>query len=384
MQTTIRTAARIGTSDVPKEPRFSQQTKDLYRRYHTLSNIRQPTPAQTVDIVATSHALRLSVAENIRHNRLRKLEKLIKENAGLRNFARSGPLTPIITQLQRNDGTLATTKHDVIDVARGFYNELFAAIRPPQPFIPTAPRDAPPILTSEVEQAVRSLRSRRAPGPDRISSEMVKYGIDMLAQPLTTIFNEWLTQETVPDEVPDSIVKLIFKKGSALQIQNYRPIALLSVVYKTFTKVLERRMEKTLDANLSREQAGFRKSFSTTEHILTVEEMIQRSREYPMPLYLAFVDYEKGFDSVEFSSVWNALDCHGVPQPIVNTIRSIYRKAVVKLRITGEDVEINVRRGVRQGDTISPKLFAACLDKLFARSIGTTVELTSMEYAFLT
>ncbi|KAK6734820.1 hypothetical protein RB195_018170 [Necator americanus] len=80
------------------------------------------------------------------------------------------------------------------------------------------------------------------------------------------------------------------------------------------------------------EQAGFRKGFSTIDHIHTVSKLIEVSREYKMPLCLTFIDLKKAFDLVETEAVGEALDNKGVPTQYI------------------------------KGDTISPKIFTATLE----------------------
>ena len=58
-----------------------------------------------------------------------------------------------------------------------------------------------------------------------------------------------------------------FKKWNRKDIKNYRQICLLSNMYKLFTKIITTRLEKKLDENQPREQAGFRSKYSTTDHM---------------------------------------------------------------------------------------------------------------------
>ena len=60
---------------------------------------------------------------------------------------------------------------------------------------------------------------------------------------------------------------IFFKKGNRKDIKNYRPIFLLSNMYKLFTKIITTRLEKKLNENQPREKAGFRSKYSTTDHI---------------------------------------------------------------------------------------------------------------------
>ncbi|KAK6743191.1 hypothetical protein RB195_010447 [Necator americanus] len=112
----------------------------------------------------------------------------------------------------------------------------------------------------------------------------------------------------VPKQWKTSKTVLLYEKGDPHDIGNYRPICLLSVIYKLFTRAILNRIEKVLDEGQPCEQAGFRKGFSTIDHIHTVSKLIEVSREYKMPLCLTFIDLKKAFDSVETEAVVEALD----------------------------------------------------------------------------
>ena len=74
-------------------------------------------------------------------------------------------------------------------------------------------------------------------------------------------------------------------------------------MYKLFTKIITTRLEKKLDENQHREQAGFRSKYSTTDHIHAINQLTEKCREYNIPLCVAFVDYEKAFDSVQTQAI---------------------------------------------------------------------------------
>lgn len=63
-----------------------------------------------------------------------------------------------------------------------------------------------------------------------------------------------------------------------------------------------------MDSYQPAEQVGFRKGFSTTDHLQTIRTLIENSAEYNISLHLAFVDYQKAFDSVETWVILKALD----------------------------------------------------------------------------
>ena len=82
---------------------------------------------------------------------------------------------------------------------------------------------------------------------------------------------------------------IIFKKGNKKYLKNYRSICLVSNIYKVLTVVLTKRLEKTLDENQPREQAGFRSRNSTTDHTHVVNQLKKKCREYNIPLCIAFI-----------------------------------------------------------------------------------------------
>ena len=110
---------------------------------------------------------------------------------------------------------------------------------------------------------------------------------------------------------------IFFKKWNRKDIKNYRPICLLSNMYKLFThknhnkpstvNVVTTRLEKKLDENQPREQAGFRSKYSTTDHIHAINQLKEKCREYNIPLCVAFADYEKAFDSVQTHAILTSL-----------------------------------------------------------------------------
>ncbi|XGW07248.1 hypothetical protein V3C99_017076 [Haemonchus contortus] len=124
-------------------------------------------------------------------------------------------------------------------------------------------------------------------------------------------------------------------------------------------------MRSSLEDNQPAEQAGFRRNYSTIDHIHVIRQLIEKSTEYNIPLYFAFIDYFKAFDSVEHESLWKSLFCQGVHPKIIRLLSNIYKSAKVNIKICGYTKPIEIHRGVRQGDPISTALFAAALETVF-------------------
>ena len=82
---------------------------------------------------------------------------------------------------------------------------------------------------------------------------------------------------------------------------------MLSFIYKIFTGIITKRLENQLDSKQPQEQAGFRRNYSTIDHIFTLKQILERSNEYEFPLCLAFIDHEKAFGSTKHKAIFEAL-----------------------------------------------------------------------------
>ena len=94
------------------------------------------------------------------------------------------------------------------------------------------------ILTSEVERALSQMKSRKAPGEDEIVVEMTRAGGEIALRKIQELFNAILSTDTVPKEWKSATITLILKKGHKKDLANYRPISLLSHIYKLLMEVL--------------------------------------------------------------------------------------------------------------------------------------------------
>src|SRR5271156_5193002 len=88
---------------------------------------------------------------------------------------------------------------------------------------------------------------------------------------------------------------------------------------------------------------------------------------------LTFIDYEKAFDSVEHLGIISAVRNHGVSEAYIDLLINTYNNGCAEIRLDRVSPKFPIKRGVRQGDTISPKLFNAGLEEVFKRLQWDTI-----------
>lgn len=130
----------------------------------------------------------------------------------------------------------------------------------------------------------------KAPGPDGRLAEMLK------EQTLKNFSNQCLHKEEILRELKENVI-LLFRKDDREDLKNYQSVYLLSQIYKFVMKYVTNRLTHKLGAYQSVEQAGFRKGYSTFDHLLTMRTLIKKTNEYHLGLYVAFIDCEKAYET---------------------------------------------------------------------------------------
>ncbi|XP_048481070.1 uncharacterized protein LOC125489368, partial [Plutella xylostella] len=263
-----------------------------------------------------------------------------------------------LTKLRSADGNIVASKPEVLAEIEGFYGQLYASHAQKSvaqltdsraPLIRHYTDDIPDDDISDIRIAIEQLKNNKAPGEDGITTELLKAGGIAILEQLQRLFNSVLHNGITPEAWSESVVVLFFKKGDKTLLKNYRPIWLLSHVYKRFSRVIANRLAQKLDEFQPPEQAGFRKSFSTIDHIHTVRQIIQKTEEYNQPLCLAFVDYEKAFDSIETWAVLGSLQRCQIDWRYIEVLRCLYNAATMTVQVQDHKTRpIQLQRGVRQ------------------------------------
>ena len=144
---------------------------------------------------------------------------------------------------------------------------------------------------------------------------------------LRLFFNKLFSQVNQPKLLTLNYLVTILKKGEAWDLDNYRGIAIGSILGKLFALILLNRLETWIkEAHpISPNQVGFKKGHRTSDHIFVLNTVVKRIVQVEKKrLYVAFVDFRKAYDKINRSLLFLKLQRLGVKGLLYKNIKAIY------------------------------------------------------------
>ena len=163
----------------------------------------------------------------------------------------------------------------------------------------------------------------------------------------------------MPQDMRDANIITLFKnKGDRSDCNNYRGISLLSIVGKTFARVILNRLQLLAERVFPESQCGFRAERSTVDMIFSLRQLQEKCREQRRPLYIAFIDLTKAFDLVSRAGLFTLLQRIGCPPKLLRMIISFHENMKGTVQHDGSSSDpFPIKSGVKQGCVLAPTLF---------------------------
>ena len=222
-----------------------------------------------------------------------------------------------------------------------------------------------PVDSATVLKAIKSLKNGKSPGPDKVSTMLVKDAAELICKPLVMIYNSSMESGVFPDFWKLARVTPIFKSGNKSDANNYRPISIISVFARIFEKIVHDQLYNFLSTNniLTPSQSAFRKLHSTITSLINCTDNWYRNIDKKQLNLSLFLDLKKAFDTVDHQIMVKKLNAIGVRGIAGDWFASCLsnRKQYCSLG-DQKSSESFVTCGIPQGSCLGPLLFIIYLN----------------------
>lgn len=311
-----------------------------------------------------------NIEESIQTNNTRRAYKIVKD------LQQDVSVNKVVhcTTIEDKNGNCLTEEEEIMkrwtEYCTELYNHQTTGDNTILDVPPSTDTDHLPILKSEIEEAIKTLKKRKSPGVDNITSELVQAGGVSMVDQLHNICNRIWSTGTWPTPWTKSLIITIPKKGNLQKCNNYRTISLICHPSKVLLRIILNRLKPYAENIIAEEQAGFRAGRSTTEQIFNLRILSEKYQEHDLGLYHVFIDFKKAFDRVWHDALLATMNSYNINSNIIKIIQNLYEKASSAVLLNGNEGEwFRTTVGVRQGCILSPTLFNIYLERLMSEAL---------------
>ena len=223
----------------------------------------------------------------------------------------------------------------------------------------------------EIIDIVSHLKNKKSSGVDNINNFILKGIIPFIVDPLVHIFNLSFLNGEVPNVMKIAKVIPLFKKGDKQDVNNYRPISLLSSLSKVLEKLIHKRTVAFLKVHniFCDSQFGFREKHSTSHALLSLVEKVAHALDSSYHMVGILLDFSKAFDTINHDILLHKLSHYGIRGKALEWFRSYLSDRKQFVFLDGHTSELrNINCGVPQGSLLGPLLFIIYINDFYRSS----------------
>ncbi len=218
-----------------------------------------------------------------------------------------------------------------------------------------------PITEDEVLRLCNSLKCKKAPGWDGVTSEQIKFGGEFLIKCLSWLFNKITLYEHIPGHFKRGVIVAIPKGNKDKQLQdNHRGITLIPVMAKLYEKCIMKRIEKSKQFKeaIDRLQGVTQENCSSLHIAWLMKEVISCHIEKGSTVYVGLLDIKKAYDTVWQEGMLYKLFHYGINGKTWRLIRNFYKKFMCQVQFGSLSELFEALQGIHQGAPCSTLFFA--------------------------
>lgn len=246
-------------------------------------------------------------------------------------------------------------------------------------WLPTEPtRNVDEISMEELHMAKDKIRCNRAPGPDGIPPEAIKYLVEDAPDYIRSVMNGLLCAQSFPNAWKLAKVILIPKPGRNTELpSDFRPLCLTNAVAKLYEIIIKTRLEVEIDkrGGLNENQFGFRKGRSTIDAIAKVQSLAKKAKNERKWCAMVTVDVKNAFNSASWAKIIGELRKRGIPPYLMRIVEQYLCQRELKTK----NIRTKMTAGIPQGSVLGPLLWNVFYDSIL--ELGNGNDTTIIAYA---
>ena len=190
-----------------------------------------------------------------------------------------------------------------------------------------------PFTIEEVKEAIFQMEKNKAPGPDGFPAEFYQKFWEIIKGDIMLMFKDLFHGNLPLFSLNFGVITLIPKLQEVNVIQQYRPICLLNVSFKIFTKVATNRLNMVADKVISPTQTAFMQGRNILEGVVILHETVHEMHRKNLSGIIFKIDFEKAYDKVKWPFLLQTLRMKGFSAKWISWIHTF---------ISGGSVAVNV------------------------------------------
>lgn len=210
------------------------------------------------------------------------------------------------------------------------------------------------------------LNANKTPGADGYTSGFFKAGWALLGSEVISSISAFLYTGFLPSATNATVLCLVPKRPGASSISDYRPISCCNTLNKVISKLLVHRLKPILPALILPNQTAFVQGRLLVENTVLAAEIIHGYHRNKGPKRMVIkVDIAKAFDTISWDFIFTCLESLEIPYDFIRWLQACVCTPSFCVGYNGTvQGYFKSKRGLRQGDPLSPCLFVIAMNYL--------------------